>query len=329
MTTPENRLLFQFNPDVNGRNAWHSTLGYQPNRIYKDFPCVISVNVVGDKIKCDLYTYVNTLGPYNKLHIRSKSTGPFIMVYGFLNPAINVDIQVYLPGIKTSTSVGADAMVSFSILQETPGDTEPYIELYHQDIKMFTMINPPNIVSTAINVVPQVTVQTPVLYTLTWPVVNTAVAFIKYDFTNELPSMETKFDTCSIAQKCYSTGFPNNWIVQTIAPGVVTSPYTFTSTLNVMTMPHISTLIKTHPVKITTYSINGQTLEIINMNHDYIPKPMTGGGFNLLDSSLTLYSGLKQWYQITFTAATASTSAYPFIHLKLNPDLKFTTPEQC
>ena len=35
MTTPENRLLFQFNPDLNGRNAWHSTLGYEANRIYK------------------------------------------------------------------------------------------------------------------------------------------------------------------------------------------------------------------------------------------------------------------------------------------------------
>jgi hypothetical protein len=117
-------------------------------------------------------------------------------------------------------------------------------------------------------------------------------------------------------------------MVQTRVLGTVTSPYTFTSTLNVLTMPHINTLIKTHPVKITTYSIDGKTLQIIDINHDYIPKPMTGG-FNLLDSSLNLYSGLKQWYQITFTAAIASTSAYPFIHLKLNPDLKFASPEQC
>ncbi len=90
-------------------------------------------------------------------------------------------------------------------------------------------------------------------------------------------------------------------------------------------MPHISTPIKTHPVKITTYSATGQTLQIIDMNHDYIPKPMTGG-FNLLDSSLILYSGLKQWYQVSFTAAIASTSAYPFIHLRLSPELKFSRP---
>lgn len=117
-------------------------------------------------------------------------------------------------------------------------------------------------------------------------------------------------------------------MVETTTLGSVTPSYTFTSTLNVMTMPHISTLIKTHPVKITTYSDNGQTLQIINMNHEYIPKHMTGG-FNLLDSTLTIYSGIKQWYQVTFTAATASTSAYPFIHLKLSPKMKFASPEQC
>ena len=123
MTTPENRLLFLFNPDINGRNAWDSTLGYQADRIYKEFPCVV-LGLPGNRIKCDLYTYVDALGPYNKLHIRSKLLGPFFMVYGFTNPVPQgIDIQVYLPGIKTSTNVGADAMVSFSILQETPGDT--------------------------------------------------------------------------------------------------------------------------------------------------------------------------------------------------------------
>lgn len=84
-------------------------------------------------------------------------------------------------------------MVSFSILQETPGDTEPYIELYHQDIKLFTLQNAPNlalVTSPPVAVTPQVTVQTPKLYTMTWLTVSAAdVAFIKYDFTNHLPSM--------------------------------------------------------------------------------------------------------------------------------------------
>lgn len=184
---------------------------------------------------------------------------------------------------------------------------------------MFTLINTPSIsASTPITVSPQVTVQTLKLYTMNWSPVNFAnVAFIKYDFTTELPSMDTKFDICSRVNTCYSSGYPNNWMVETPAVNSVTSSYTLTSTLNILTMPHINTLVKSQPVKITTYSAAGQTLETINLVHEYIPKPMTGG-FNLLDSSLTLYSGLKQWYSITFTAATASTSAYPFIHLKLS-----------
>ena len=117
-------------------------------------------------------------------------------------------------------------------------------------------------------------------------------------------------------------------MVETPAANTVTASYTFTSILNVMTMLHISTPIKNHPIKITAYSATGQTLQIIDMNHEYIPKPMTGG-FNSLDSSLRVYSGLKQWYQVTFTAAIASTSAYPFIHLRLSPELKFSSPEQC
>lgn len=123
MTTPEERLIFLFKSDSAGRNAWHSTLGYTADRIYKEFPCVV-VNMPGLKIRCDLYTYVNTVGPYNKLHISSRLLGPFIMVYGFQNAiAIGQNIQIYLPGIKLSGQVGAQAIVSFSILQETPGDT--------------------------------------------------------------------------------------------------------------------------------------------------------------------------------------------------------------
>jgi hypothetical protein len=71
----------------------------------------------GLKISCDLYTYVNVIGPYNKLHIRSKSLAPFIMVYGFQTVPTGSNIQLYFPGIKLSGQTGANAMVSFSILQ--------------------------------------------------------------------------------------------------------------------------------------------------------------------------------------------------------------------
>ncbi len=116
MITPEERFIFHFIPDSTGRNAWHHTVGYDEDRIYKEFPCVV-VGMPGLRIRCDLYTYVNVVGPYNKLHIRSKSLAPFIMIYGFLNAPTGTNIQVYFPGIKLSNNVAADGIVSFSILQ--------------------------------------------------------------------------------------------------------------------------------------------------------------------------------------------------------------------
>lgn len=110
-------MVFHFISDSLGRSAWHPTLGYDADKIYKEFPCVV-VGLTGQRIKCDLYTYVNTVGPYNKLHINSRSLAPFIMVYGFETPVTTgLPIQIYLPGIKLSNNIGANAVVSFSILQ--------------------------------------------------------------------------------------------------------------------------------------------------------------------------------------------------------------------
>ena len=110
-------MIFHFMSDSFGRSAWHPTLGYAADKIYKEFPCVV-VGLPGQRIKCDLYTYVNTVGPYNKLHINSKSLAPFIMLYGFVTPVpTGSNIQIYLPGIKLSNNLAAGAFVSFSILQ--------------------------------------------------------------------------------------------------------------------------------------------------------------------------------------------------------------------
>lgn len=54
------------------------------------------------------------------------------------------------------------------------------------------------------------------------------------------------------------------------------------------------------------------------------------GTFNL-DGGATIYAGLKQWYNVAFTAAatidnTPVTSDYPFIRLRLADGLKFTRP---
>jgi hypothetical protein len=61
-------------------------------------------------------------------------------------------------------------------------------------------------------------------------------------------------------------------------------------------MPYIDNLVDPNPVKITTYNAAGRTLQKINIVNNYIPQVMSGA-FNLL-SGATIYSGLKQWYEI-------------------------------
>ena len=156
---------------------------------------------------------------------------------------------------------------------------------------------------------------------------NGAVAYIKYDFSIDLPSMDTLFNTCS-SSTCYNSGYPNNWIIQIPAAGAsgsVTSPFTLTTSITILSMPYVDILVDPLPVKVTTYDSTGKTLEIINIQKNYIPKPMSGS-FNFLDSASMMYSGLKQWYEVAFTSSSATTSTYPFIRLKLSPELKFARP---
>jgi hypothetical protein len=176
----------------------------------------------------------------------------------------------------------------------------------------------------------QIQVQTPNIYTISWnPVNNANVAFIRYDFSpiKNIPSLDTKFDTCT-GSVCYSSGYPNNWLVQipnTGLAGSVLSSHTLTTSTNILSMPYIDKMIDPYPVKITTYDANGNTLEIKNMINNYVPQPMTGS-FNLLASDMTIYAGLKQWYSVEFDSPIGTTSTYPFIRFKLNNDLKFSRP---
>jgi hypothetical protein len=79
--TVDQRIIVQFLPDGQA-SAWQANLGYQSNKIYKQYPCVMT-GLSGTNIQCDLYTYSSIIGPYNKLHINSYFFGPFIIIYGF------------------------------------------------------------------------------------------------------------------------------------------------------------------------------------------------------------------------------------------------------
>ena len=76
----EFRLMVQFlNADG---SAWAHSLGYEFDKIYQRYPCVVD-GLVGDNIFCDLYTYYERKTPYSNLHINTDVTGPYFIIYGF------------------------------------------------------------------------------------------------------------------------------------------------------------------------------------------------------------------------------------------------------
>lgn len=67
--------------------AWAPNLGYNPDTIYKNFPCVYSDNKIqtlppeyNSNVSCDFYTYLT--GPHASL-TNTTARGPYILVSGF------------------------------------------------------------------------------------------------------------------------------------------------------------------------------------------------------------------------------------------------------
>lgn len=115
--TSELRLMVQFMADpITKINAWDPNLGYQSDRIYKEYPCIVN-GLVGTRIRCDLYTYKTIPGPYNQLHMNSDLTGSFFIIYGFVNTiATGTLVTIELPRIKIGGRVNVPAWVKLAIL---------------------------------------------------------------------------------------------------------------------------------------------------------------------------------------------------------------------
>lgn len=115
----ELRLKVQFmSHPVTKVNAWHPTLGYTADTIYKEYPCLTS-GLSGTRIRCDLYAYSasSTLQPYNNLHLNLDKTGPFFIIYGFTNSGLTgATVTIQLPKIKIGSIVNVPAMIKVSIL---------------------------------------------------------------------------------------------------------------------------------------------------------------------------------------------------------------------
>ena len=109
--------MVQFISDPNTKvNAWKDYLGYEAERIYKEFPCFVD-GLAGNRIRCDLYNHFNSSTTYNNLHINSDFTGPFLIVYGFENTiSTGAAITIKIPKIKIGGIANINAWVKLSIL---------------------------------------------------------------------------------------------------------------------------------------------------------------------------------------------------------------------
>lgn len=97
-------------------SAWAPSVGYEINKIYQRYPCVV-VGLVGTNIHCDLYTYYQAVTPYSNMHINNNISGPYILIYGFdQNIATGIPVRLEIPKIKLGSVVGAKALLGLSIL---------------------------------------------------------------------------------------------------------------------------------------------------------------------------------------------------------------------
>lgn len=118
-------------------------MGYNPNTIYKNFPCVYSDNKVqtlppqyNSNVSCDFYTYLT--GPHASL-TNSTARGPYILVSGFTSQIyIGSQVRLELGKFLIGASTNLAAYIRFSIIQETPTMLTKYVELYYNEFAAFT-----------------------------------------------------------------------------------------------------------------------------------------------------------------------------------------------
>lgn len=220
-------------------------------------------------------------------------------------------------------------MLGISILEETPGEKEPYVELYYYDMVAFTTIPPSTLVYQSVpSSESSIMIQTLNQYDISWTVNTPAdVAYIIYELTpEELPSLESKYNVC-LNPICSGFGLPANHIFETPAASVGSTHLMQTLIDYVRSMDYLPDVQTDLPIRIRTFDASGSTLDKYEMNINYIAFPITVSAFTFMET--TIYGGLEQLYSVSFDNTDTLVSEYPFMRFILADGLSFVDPPQC
>jgi len=208
-----------------GLGGWAANLGYEADKIYKDFPCMFSENRLSSprannvNVKCDLYTYLD--GPHSSLTTATSSTskGPYIMVYNFENGLpINNNVRFEIGRLLIGSAVNSDTKIRFSIIEETPDMLTKYIELYFTEFSAFTTVSQSAPTASVDQTIPsldnsQISITDDHRYSLSTGSNGFAIIY-EYD-TSSTQSFATDFFNCSTGNhECVALGYPVNWIIE-------------------------------------------------------------------------------------------------------------------
>ncbi len=198
-------------------SGWATNLGYQANQIYKQFPCVLSESTsypptYNNNVVCDLYTYLD--GPHASL-TDSSARGPYILMYGFYPQLSKTNpYRLELGKFLIGSSSNIDTKIRFSIIQETPDMLTKYIELYYNEVTLFTTTTSLAAVASSFSTTisnPQINVYT--THTNTFTVTSNGLAIVyEYDQLST-QSFTNKNFQCTSTNWCVGLGYPVNWII--------------------------------------------------------------------------------------------------------------------
>jgi hypothetical protein len=94
----------------------------------------------------------------------------------------------------------------------------------------------------------------------------------------------------------------------------------------ITTIPFVSTPTQALPMHIYTYDGSGRTVDKVMMFLTYSQQSIVGY-FDFIET--TLYSGLSQWYSISFENSNTKVSNYPLIRVTLDSLMMYSDPVQC